>query len=115
MSKSVNRFVGCSVLVAALVTLALVFIHIQYIPVRQGKLYLSRANSSAVLLREAPHAQHHIHSDSLEMAIYTQGFAHAQDRIWQMEKSRKMTQGRLAELFGEKAINMDKFSLSIGY
>jgi penicillin amidase len=49
------------------------------------------------------------------MALYTQGFAHAQDRLWQMEKQRKLASGRLAEIFGEKAVNMDKFSLSVGY
>ena len=49
------------------------------------------------------------------MALYTQGFAHAQDRFWQMEKSRRLCSGRLAEMFGEKAVNMDKFSLSVGY
>jgi acyl-homoserine lactone acylase PvdQ len=32
-----------------------------------------------------------------------------------MEKQRKLASGRLAEIFGEKAVNMDKFSLSVGY
>lgn len=32
-----------------------------------------------------------------------------------MEKQRKLTHGRLSEMFGEKALNMDKFSLSVGY
>ena len=49
------------------------------------------------------------------MALYTQGFGHAQDRMWQMEKQRRMVSGRLSEIFGKKAVNMDKFSLTIGY
>lgn len=32
-----------------------------------------------------------------------------------MDKSRKLTSGRLSEFFGEKALDMDKFSLSVGY
>lgn len=32
-----------------------------------------------------------------------------------MEKQRKLAAGRLCEFFGERAVNMDKFSLSIGY
>jgi len=49
------------------------------------------------------------------MAIYTQGFAHAQDRMWQMEKARRMGSGTLSEMFGKKTLNIDKFSLSLGY
>ena len=32
-----------------------------------------------------------------------------------MEKSRRLVSGRLSEVFGEKAIGMDKFALTIGY
>ena len=32
------------------------------------------------------------------------GFAHAQDRLWQMELSRRSARGRLAELFGERVL-----------
>jgi acyl-homoserine lactone acylase PvdQ len=32
-----------------------------------------------------------------------------------MTKSKMLASGRLSELFGEKAVNMDKFSLTIGY
>ena len=32
-----------------------------------------------------------------------------------MYKQRALAAGRLSEIFGEKAINMDKFSLAIGY
>ena len=32
-----------------------------------------------------------------------------------MEKMRRLTQGRLAEVMGEKAINLDKFALTVGH
>jgi penicillin amidase len=35
------------------------------------------------------------------------GFAHAQDRLWQMEVSRMAGQGRLSELFGDATISTD--------
>ena len=35
------------------------------------------------------------------------GFAHAQDRLWQMEVSRMAGQGRLSELFGDATVNTD--------
>ncbi len=36
------------------------------------------------------------------------GFAHAQDRLWQMTMLRRTAQGRLSELFGERTLNIDK-------
>lgn len=35
------------------------------------------------------------------------GFAHAQDRLWQMELSRLAGQGRLSEVFGEATVGTD--------
>ena len=32
-----------------------------------------------------------------------------------MEKSRRLANGKLSEIFGERTINMDKFALTIGY
>ncbi|MEP5374405.1 MAG: penicillin acylase family protein, partial [Hyphomicrobiales bacterium] len=35
------------------------------------------------------------------------GFAHAQDRLWQMTMLRRTAQGRLSELFGPRTVNID--------
>jgi penicillin amidase len=37
------------------------------------------------------------------------GFAHAQDRLWQMMMLRRTAQGRLSELFGKATLNTDIF------
>ncbi len=37
------------------------------------------------------------------------GFAHAQDRLWQMELLRRAGQGRLSEIFGERTLDADIF------
>ncbi len=36
------------------------------------------------------------------------GYAHAQDRMWQMTMLRRTAQGRLSELFGERALKIDE-------
>ena len=64
-------------LIVIIVIIAFVYLHTSYIPVRDGKLYLGRANSTVTLLREGATGFHHIEADSIEMAAYTQGFAHA--------------------------------------
>ena len=37
------------------------------------------------------------------------GFVHAQDRLWQLETHRRIGAGRLAEAFGEGALETDRF------
>ena len=36
------------------------------------------------------------------------GYAHAQDRLWQMTMLRRTAQGRLSELFGERTVGIDE-------
>jgi len=42
------------------------------------------------------------------------GFAHAQDRLWQMEVSRMAGQGRLSEMFGDATIGTDTWLRTMG-
>jgi penicillin amidase len=39
--------------------------------------------------------------------FFAVGFAHAQDRMWQLELQRRMVQGRLSELFGKASLRQD--------
>ena len=41
-------------------------------------------------------------------AVFGLGFAHAQDRLFQMETMRRYGAGRLAEIFGERAVGVDR-------
>lgn len=49
-----------------------------------------------------------IQADSKSDLFYAIGFAHASDRLFQMDMARRMATGRLAEVFGERALQMDK-------
>ena len=49
-----------------------------------------------------------IHAKSRLDAAYALGFAHAQDRFFQMDLLRRVPTGRLAELVGKSAIGADK-------
>ncbi|HEX7437611.1 MAG TPA: penicillin acylase family protein, partial [Caldimonas sp.] len=42
------------------------------------------------------------------------GYAHAQDRLWQLETHRRIGSGRLAEGFGAPALETDKFLRALG-
>ncbi|MFO7894737.1 MAG: penicillin acylase family protein [Longimicrobiales bacterium] len=56
----------------------------------------------------------HVFAGSIEDAVFTQGFLHARDRLWQMELVRRAIQGRLAEVMGEPALSTDRFMRRIG-
>ncbi|WP_370401474.1 penicillin acylase family protein [Sulfitobacter sp. JB4-11] len=50
----------------------------------------------------------HIFAQNDGDVFYGLGFAHAQDRLWQMITLRRTAQGRLSEVFGTPTLNVDK-------
>ena len=56
-----------------------------------------------------------IKASSLDQAFFHAGKAIAEDRLWQMELSRRVSRGRMAEAFGSQYTNADKESWSQGY
>jgi len=56
----------------------------------------------------------HIYADNQEDALTVLGYVHAQDRLWQMELLRRISPGRLSEIFGEKLLKNDKLYVSLG-
>ncbi len=49
----------------------------------------------------------HIFADADEDVMFGLGFAHAQDRLWQMTMLRRTAQGRLSEVFGQETLQID--------
>ena len=50
----------------------------------------------------------HIFGRTDEDVYFALGFAHAQDRLWQMTMLRRTAQGRLSELFGPATVQVDE-------
>ena len=50
----------------------------------------------------------HIESATWEDAIFLQGYATAQDRMWQMDALRRLAAGELAEVVGKAALESDQ-------
>jgi len=68
------------------------------VPAISGEVEIVRDNSGVP----------HIFAEADEDVYYGLGFAHAQDRLWQMTMLRRTAQGRLSELFGKRTLNVDK-------
>ena len=49
----------------------------------------------------------HIFAKNEDDLFFAQGYVMAQDRLWQLEMWRRWREGRLAEIFGPKAVDYD--------
>ncbi|WP_422361024.1 penicillin acylase family protein [Reichenbachiella sp.] len=56
----------------------------------------------------------HIYAENEADAYRALGYAHAQDRLWQMEVVRRIAPGRLSEIFGSKLLKVDKLFRALG-
>ena len=56
----------------------------------------------------------HVYAQTTEDMYFIQGYLHAQDRLWQMDLNRRIGAGRLSEIFGERALEADRFLRRVG-
>ncbi|MFA7278539.1 MAG: penicillin acylase family protein [Sterolibacterium sp.] len=83
------------------------------LPQISGTLSLPGLLAPAEIQRDH-HGIPHIYAQTLRDANFALGFAHAQDRLWQMEMNRRISAGRLAELFGPVSLDTDRFLRTLG-
>lgn len=57
----------------------------------------------------------HIYAQNLYDAVLVQGYLCAKDRLFQMDYTRRLVQGRLSELFGKSRLDDDKMSRVVGF
>ena len=56
----------------------------------------------------------HIYADNEHDLFMAQGFVQAQDRLWQMEANRRLAAGRLSEVIGQEAVEVDRLLRTLG-
>ncbi len=56
-----------------------------------------------------------IYADTTEDLMRAQGYVHAQERFYEMDVRRHATAGRLAEMFGEDALETDVYVRTMGW
>ena len=57
----------------------------------------------------------HIKAKTRKDAIFGIGIAHARDRLFGIDTFRRLARGKLSEIFGEKLLEIDKISRTIGF
>ncbi len=83
------------------------------LPQTQGRLRLPDLTAEARITRDANGIPTIVASNDHD-AAFALGFAHAQDRLFQMDLTRRLVAGRLAEWFGDRALNSDRFMRVLG-
>ena len=83
------------------------------LPQASGSVTLAGLNRPVEVVRDA-NAVPHIFAENQEDAYFALGYVHAQDRLWQMELTRRLGAGRLAEVLGEQAVSSDRFVRTLG-
>jgi len=81
--------------------------------VRSGTLALRGLEAPVEILYDSMGVPH-IFASSTGDLFLAQGYVHATHRLWQMEMSRRVLQGRLSEIFGEATLETDHFLRTIG-
>jgi penicillin amidase len=56
----------------------------------------------------------HIYAQNDHDLVFTQGYVHAQDRLWQMEANRRICKGMLSEIVGKPVVDLDRYMRTIG-
>ncbi len=83
------------------------FLASQSLPEYDQTLEVQGLTAPVEIIRDTANVPHIIGETDPDV-FYGLGYAHAQDRLWQMTVMRRTAQGRLSEVFGARTVPIDK-------
>jgi penicillin amidase len=83
------------------------------LPRLSGEVSVAGVQARVAIVRDG-NAVPHVEAGSDADAYFGLGFVHAQDRLWQMELSRRIGSGTLSEIFGPDGLSSDRFFRTLG-
>ena len=83
------------------------------LPKSDGEISVAGLSASVDITRDAMGLVK-IKADNELDAAFALGFAHAQDRLWQMDFWRRTGSGRLSEVIGSATVSVDRFMRTLG-
>ncbi len=76
------------------------------LPDYNGKISVNGLSANVEIVRDHSNVPH-IFGETDADVFFALGFAHAQDRMWQMITARRTVQGRMSEVFGSQYLQSD--------
>jgi len=107
------RIIGLLIVLVAIAAAGAYWALNSSLPDYAGDVTLEGPTAKIRIVRDE-NAIPHIEAQNLNDAAFGLGYAHAQDRLWQMEMNRRVSQGRMSEVFGKATIGTDKFLRTLG-
>jgi len=83
------------------------------LPQTTGAVELQGLHQSVRIIRDH-HGIPHIFAENNDDLYFAMGYVVAQDRLWQMDISRRTAMGGLSEIYGRSALPSDRFIHTIG-
>ncbi|WP_170437705.1 penicillin acylase family protein [Ruegeria arenilitoris] len=83
------------------------FLASQSLPDYDQTLQVKGLNAPVEIVRDTANVPHILGQTDPDV-FFGLGYAHAQDRLWQMTVMRRTVQGRLSEVFGQRTVHIDK-------
>lgn len=83
------------------------------LPRTRGAMSVSGVAAPVTIQRDN-HGVPHIDATSMADAAFAMGVVHAQDRLWQMDFSRRLASGRVSEVVGPDGLVLDRFMRRLG-
>src|SRR5262249_59938627 len=71
--------------------------------------------SASVRIETDSHGLVTVRAASPADAFFGLGYAHARDRLWQIEFQRRIAAGRLSEILGKRLVETDRFLRTVGF
>ncbi len=102
------------VLILVVGSLAGVVVVRQSFQTTEGQLSVVGLQAKVDVLRDQ-HGIPQIYADTSEDLFFAQGYVSAQDRFFQMDLRRHLTEGRLSEMVGEPGLRTDQFMRVMGW
>lgn len=112
--KWIRRSAWALLWVALIVAVGLWIYTRRVLPTTQGTITLQSGPKAELRIERDAEGIPTIKAASRDDAFFGLGYVHAQDRLWQLETHKRIGSGRLAEAFGESALETDKFLRALG-
>lgn len=107
MSKNLIGIIISVILVGFVIVVGSLFMLESSLPEYDGELKVTGLNNLVEVYRDE-YAIPFVNSSNENDAYFSLGFLHAQERLFQMDLSRRAGQGRLSEVLGNKTVKFDK-------
>ncbi|WP_288943500.1 penicillin acylase family protein [uncultured Roseovarius sp.] len=105
--KWLLRLTGGAIVLALIAVLVLYFLLSRSLPDYDKRLTVAGTTTLVEIVRDNANVPHIFGGNDAD-TFFGLGYAHAQDRLWQMVTLRRTVQGRLSEVFGARTIEIDK-------